>query len=176
MNLQEKLAVRSDSDLSAVWSLRPGSFTALMSLYESNFLRLSWLLDEIDSLRGDYISTTPLDFPLFLSVTDTSRYTTSIHLTYWFDDQGPEPIADPDLDIRIYHDARLVEAMACRHNRRHRVLQKFDTADGSELSRRWARNIMLNKWLEYCADTNHRFAPVTQEGNTPKQWPGDLAR
>jgi len=78
MSLADKSVSKSDSSLGSAWSLRPGSFTALMALYESNFLRLNWLLDDIDSLRGEYVSTTDNDFPLFLSVTDVSRYTTSI--------------------------------------------------------------------------------------------------
>ncbi|MFK8030402.1 MAG: DUF1249 domain-containing protein [Gammaproteobacteria bacterium] len=162
MRLDEKKSPKSDSNLGSAWNLRPGSFTALMALYESNYLRLNWLIDELECSRGDYRSDSPDDFSLHLSVKDVARYTTSIHLTYWFDGEGPEPLADPDLDIRVYHDARLAEAMACRHNRRHTVLQGFMTDHGSELSKRWARNMMLNKWLEYCADANHRFRPVTE--------------
>ena len=164
MTTTTKLRSKSDSGISAAWCLRPGSFTALMALYESNYLRLNWLLDEMDFLKGDYVSTSESDFPLYLSVKEVCRYTTSIHLTYWFDGEGLEPIADPDLDIRIYHDARLAEVMSCRHNRRHSVLQGFDTDHGSELSRRWARNMMLNKWLEYCGDCTHRFRPTHRTG------------
>ncbi|MEM7081855.1 MAG: DUF1249 domain-containing protein [Pseudomonadota bacterium] len=172
MRINEKLKSVSDSNLESGWNLRPGSFTALMALYESNYLRLNWLIDEMEFLRGEYRSDSPDDFPLHLSVRDVSRYTTSIHLTYWFEGDGIDAVADPDLDIRIYHDARLAEAMACRHNRRHRVLQGFVTDHGSELSRRWARNMMLNKWLEYCADANHRFrevAPQRDVKNLPEQ-------
>jgi len=28
-----------------------------------------------------------------------------------------------------------------------------------ELDERWARNVLLNKWLEYCAERGHRFHP-----------------
>jgi len=163
MTLEEKSSRVSDSNLGSVWTLRPGSFSALMALYESNYLRLDWLLDDMDFLKGDYISDTDSDFPLYLSVKEVCRYTTSIHLTYWFADEGPELIADPDLDIRIYHDARMAEVMSCRHNRRHKVLKQFDTNHGSELSRRWARNMMLNKWLEYCAGCKHRFRALVKE-------------
>jgi uncharacterized protein YqiB (DUF1249 family) len=47
--------------------------------------------------------------------------------------------------------------MACRSHHLHRALKAFDTGPGEELSRRWIRNCMLNKWLEYCADHGHRF-------------------
>ena len=29
--------------------------------------------------------------------------------------------------------------------------------DGESLAARWARNVMLNKWLEYCVERGHRF-------------------
>ena len=48
--------------------------------------------------------------------------------------------------------------MACTHTHRHEALRRLDPGPGGELSRRWVRNIMLNKWLEYCADQGHRFA------------------
>lgn len=138
---------------------RPGSFTALMGLYESNYLRLRWLVPDIESLHRDYVSTATADFPLYLTVKEICRYTTTLHLTYLFDDGGIS-VADPDLDIRIYHDARLAEAMSCRNCRRHELLKRFDTAHGSELERRWTRNMMLNKWLEYCSDKAHDFRPM----------------
>jgi len=31
-----------------------------------------------------------------------------------------------------------------------------------ELDQRWARNVMLNKWLEYCVERGHRFSPATR--------------
>src|SRR5690606_33119920 len=31
-----------------------------------------------------------------------------------------------------------------------------------ELDQRWARNMMLNKWLEYCLERGHRFTPATR--------------
>lgn len=148
----------SDSALILDRPTRPGSFTALMSLYESNHVRLAWLVDDIARLSGEYRSVVPGDAPLVLRVVEHHRYTNELNLTYLFEEQG-EQIADPDLAIRVYHDARLAEAMSCHNSHRHRALRGFDTDAGSELRRRWMRNVMLNKWLEYCADLGHRFAP-----------------
>ena len=127
-----------------------------MGLYESNYIRLGWLLGTLDTLTGEHRSSVTGDLPLVVTVTDVQRYTTTLHLTYWFDEDG-ERIADPDLNVRIYHDAHLAEAMSCRNSRRHQALRSFDTDHGSELRRRWMRNMMLNKWLEYCADLGHRL-------------------
>lgn len=136
---------------------QPGSFTALMHLYESNYLRLHWLLlDGIEALPPRQCSRAARDLPLYLEVLERSPYTTTLRLTYYFAEDGAQ-VADPDLTIRVYHDAGVAEAMACRWQHLHHALRQFDTAPGHELNRRWARNNMLNKWLEYCYDHGHRF-------------------
>ena len=52
----------------------------------------------------------------------------------------------PDLRLRVYHDARLLEACSAAA-----------TGAERELDRRWARNMMVNKWLEYCLERGHSF-------------------
>jgi uncharacterized protein YqiB (DUF1249 family) len=146
----------SDSIVSIPRMTRPGSFAALMTLYESNYVRLGWLLPDVRSAEPEQSSIVPGDLPLYLTVLERTRYTTTLCMTYYFDEDGLR-IADPDLQVRVYHDARLAEAMACTHHHRHAALREFDTGPGVELNRRWARNVMLNKWLEYCADRGHRF-------------------
>jgi hypothetical protein len=34
----------------------------------------------------------------------------------------------------------------------------------SGLGERWLRNMLLNKWLDYCAERGHRFAPAVAPG------------
>ena len=150
----------ADSLLRLPCLARPGSFSALMSLYESNFVRLGWLLPDPRRIEDDLISAAADDLPLHVSLVERSRYTTTVRMTYFFDD--PDGcVADPDLYVRIYHDALLVEAMACTHKHRHEALKSFDTRAGAELSRRWLRNVMLNKWLEYCAEKGHFLSSVS---------------
>jgi uncharacterized protein YqiB (DUF1249 family) len=150
----------ADSSIALPRPTQPGSFTALMSLYESNFLRLHWLLDDITALPDEQCSRVKADLPLHLAVMERSPYTTTLRLTYFFEDDRGD-VADPDLTIRVYHDAGLAEAMACRSRHLHHALRQFDTGPGDELGRRWARNNMLNKWLEYCFDHGHRFFSAT---------------
>lgn len=152
----------ADSLLRLPRAARPGSFAALMSLYESNYIRLGWLLSSPRCVQGAHLSAPADDLPLHLILVDRSKYTTTIRLTYYFE-EGGEPVADPDLLVRLYHDALLAEAMACTRRHRHEALRQFDTRPGAELSRRWARNVMLNKWLEYCLDKGHRFFPLARD-------------
>ncbi len=143
----------ADSLIAPQCVYRPGSFTGLMTLYESNYLRLLGLLPDLASFTGQRISVADGDCDLHLQLIKRERYTTTLSLTYWFVEEGGY-IADPDLVVRVYHDAKLVEAMESCVEHRHRLLRQLAKAS-AELDRRWARNMMLNKWLDYLAEMGH---------------------
>jgi uncharacterized protein YqiB (DUF1249 family) len=138
------------------WRSRPRSFVALMSLYESNHLRLASLAGNLRELKDERVSRVAGDCDLRPSVSERSPYTTSIDLTYVFgtDDQVS---TYPDMRVRIYHDARLVEAQEWASQHEHEALRRLRGQAERELDQRWARNTMLNKWLEYCSDRGHGF-------------------
>jgi len=142
------------------WRARPRSFVALMSLYESNFIRLGWLAGDLALLNGRYRSAVPGDCDLVLSVTARSPYTRTVHLSYLL----PEPRGTseyPDMRLCIYLDAHLVEAQAWAQPPTAPLLQALRSHPERELHQRWARNMMLNKWLEYCVERGHRFQSRT---------------
>jgi uncharacterized protein YqiB (DUF1249 family) len=126
-----------------------------MTLYESNFIRLGWLVPDPCRLPGHAVSSVPGDCPLELAVVDRARYTTTATLTYLFDESAGT-VRDPALEIRVYHDARLVEATACGAD--HAGLARLRSQLPRSTDRRWSANMLLNKWLEYCADRGHGFA------------------
>lgn len=139
---------------------RPGSFTGLMTLYESNYLKLQHMLGEQLTGLRDGISRAEPDCDLYLTVLTRDRYTTSFRLTYWFESNDPsdsEPIADPDLTLKAYHDARLLEAVSLAPFHRHHKLREIAEHHAAELDRRWQRNMMLSKWLDYLLETGHSF-------------------
>jgi uncharacterized protein len=143
------------------WRSRPRSFVALMALYESNYLRLSWLTGGLAKLAGRHRSVAAGDCDLLLSVTERSPYTTTLNLTYHLADAGGIEARVPDMGVRIYHDAHLVEAQEWAGAHPHAVLSALRRRAERELDQRWARNMMLNKWLEYCLERGHRFSPAT---------------
>lgn len=147
----------TDTNCAVSWRSRPGSFVSLMSLYESNYIRLGWLIPRLDEIETTCVSRVEGDCPLHLRIDERTRYTTTLTLTYLFDD-GETQIADPDLQIRIYHDARLAEVQACARWHRHTMLEAIRSDLARALGDRWLRNIMLNKWLDYCVERGHRFA------------------
>ena len=141
------------------WRSRPRSFVALMSLYESNYLRLATLAGNLRDLAGVRLSRVADDCDLRLSVTERSPYTTTFDLTYVFDaiDAQNGLSTYPDMRVRVYHDARLVEAQEWASQHDHEALRRLRGLAERELDQRWARNTMLNKWLEYCTDRGHGF-------------------
>jgi uncharacterized protein YqiB (DUF1249 family) len=132
-----------------------------MTIYESNFIKLLHLSRELRSMPGSaqplLISRTDQDCDLHLKLLRRETYTTTVNLTYWFDQDAAEPVADPDLTLRIYHDASLVEAVSGREEHHHPALQALARAHSLELDRRWRNNMMLNKWLDYLLDMGHAF-------------------
>lgn len=143
----------------------PGSFSALMDLYERNYIQLRRLLPVMPSALTVQVSQTPGGLDLYLRIIERCRYTSELTLTYQFShDDGP-PVAEPDLRIRVYHDARLAEVMAV-HARRPfstnladtgRVLADTGRVDRASLYLRWRINRFLYKWLSYCLRQGHCF-------------------
>ena len=137
-----------------------------MSLYESNYIRLRWLIPDLDSLQDFAVSDVEGDCPLHLTLHERSRYTTTLTLTYVFEDDAgtARTVSDPDLLIRIYHDARLAEVQSCARWHRHAMLESIRSELARALGDRWLRNVMLNKWLDYCVERGHRFSqPFTRD-------------
>jgi len=138
------------------WRAPPGSFISLMTLYESNFVRLRWLVRDLRTVTSRTVSKVASDCDLHLTPLDVSRYTSVFRLTYEFGGEA-ERIRDPDLEVCVYHDARLAEVRSFRGFQRHPQLSKLEWRAKRELDQRWSRNMMLNKWLEYCAERGHHF-------------------
>jgi len=145
---------------------RPGSFTGLMTLYESNYIKLSQLCSDFEAFPGREpwaaVSRSDMDCDLHLELMLREPYTTTLKLTYLFypDNQeagAQEPLPDPDLTVRVYHDARLVEAVRGREQHQHHRLRELARAHSRELDWRWRNNMMLNKWLDYLLDMGHGF-------------------
>lgn len=126
--------MQTDALATVSWRARPQSFVALMALYESNYVRLGWLARDLGALADLAVSRVEGDCELHLRIAERSRYTTTIELTY-------APLGLPDLRVRVYHDAHVAEAQG----------------PGETARARWGRNMLLNKWLEYCVERGHRF-------------------
>jgi hypothetical protein len=142
------------------WRANPGSFLALMTLYESNYIRLGWLCGDLRCLPEQGCARMDAAVTLAFRVEERGPYTTLLRLLLQLSGPSIESAPLPDLYVRVYHDARLVEASDVRCT--GETTASLPVA-GNELAPRWARNMLLNKWLEYCADRGCRLLPATAQ-------------
>jgi uncharacterized protein len=153
-------AAGNETLLLTSWRARPRGFAALMTLYESNYLKLARLAGDPALLRGACMSHVAGGCDLRLTVLEQCRYTTTVGLTHMFRDTGAVGpgletfLTYPDVRIRVYGDARLAQAQHWPVDRPE-PYGRDPRAAGRELEQRWLFNNMLNKWLEYCLDLGH---------------------
>ena len=134
--------------------VKPRSFVGLMSLYESNYLRLLNLIPELDRIDGCFRSRVAGDCDLHVEILERSRYTITLSLTYKFaTDDGV--VSDPDMQIRAYLDGQLAEVLSLCGDLRHAELRRLVRAHRQDLDERWKKNVILNKWLEYLIEQGH---------------------
>lgn len=149
---------------------RPESFSGLMNLVDENYQRFQRLVPDHPLPFDHAVSRSESDFDLHLTVLERCRYTTTVHLTYWFDAESGERRADPDVTLRLYHDAGVAEVVdSCRS--RCDFLRDIDPEVGGWLQRQHARNLMVYKWLGYLLRHGHGFAMAARPRGVVEQRP-----
>lgn len=148
----------ADSLLLPQCVFRPGSFSGLMLLYESNYHKLLELTVSTGTHGSHWISRVRNGNDLHLEWLEAEPYTSTLRMTYWLDNGRGRAAAVPNLTIRIYRDALQAEALADDMGMRRPAKSSPVPVPGRELAQRWQRNMMLNKWLDYLLDCGHGFA------------------
>ena len=139
---------------------RPRSLAGLIDIYEGNYHRLMRLAPELDAMSGTVVSRVAGALDLYLTVLERSKYTTTVSLTYVFQEQG-EQVAEPNTRVRVYHDARVVEVLSQSRRRRSRHHSGLKARRKQELDLRWESNRFLQKWLGFCQRQGHLFLRCT---------------
>ena len=135
----------------------PRGYVSLMDLHENNYLRFRRLVADLDAISDKAVSVVPGCLDLHLQIVERSKFTTTVRISYYFS-ENQQIIAEPDLKLRIYHDARLVEVLAghLKHGR-----QRLDHLPATALKLKWRLNRFLYKWLGYCLHLGHEFSETT---------------
>ncbi|MEO8366922.1 MAG: DUF1249 domain-containing protein [Pseudoxanthomonas sp.] len=138
---------------------RLSRFGWLMALYAENHARLERLFAPADLVQGRYVSCIGDGLDLYLDVIETHRYTVELRLTYGLrDPQTGEP--DPSAFVRLYRDARQVEATHCYVGRRWQDTIGMYPPPAELIGHRMRMNTFLGKWLEYLAERGHGVATL----------------
>ena len=148
--------------LSALPNAETRNLADLIHLYESNYVRLMRLAPELAQIRSTVVSRVAGAQDLHLSVTESFKYTTSLRLTYSFNDDDGIAL-EPDARICVYHDVRAVELVSHCRRRRSRKVNPWRRGRMPELERRWEMNWFLRKWLRFCTHQGHLFLACMTE-------------
>ena len=138
---------------------RLSRFGWLMGLYAENFNRLTRLFEPADLTAGGYVSSIGDGLDLRLDVIEQHAYTTELRMTYALQDPVTgEP--DPSAFLRLYRDARQVEATHCYVGRRWQDVIGMYPPPTEVLDHRMRMNTFLGKWLQYLAERGHGVATL----------------
>ncbi len=136
------------------------NFAGLMELYECNYIRLRNLIPDIDQVGEQVVSHVDGVLELHLNVVERCKFTTTLNLTYIFQDsEGNFPA--PDMTVRLYHDAQVGEVISCGRRRGVRHASYNRMFNTYTLTEKWRMNRFLQKWLGYCLMQGHRFTEET---------------
>lgn len=134
-------------------------FGWLMALYGENHTRLARLFAPADLAPGRYLSQAGDGIDLQLDVIEQHRYTSELRLSYAMTDPVTgEP--DPSAHLRLYHDARQLEATHCYLGRRWQDVLGMYPPPAELVNHRLRMNTFLGKWLEYLVEQGHGAATL----------------
>ena len=129
---------------------------SLIELYESNYLRFLRLAPALHRIEEAAISRVAGALDLHLVILERSKYTTTVSLSYHFVDERHFD-AEPNAQIRVYHDVHAVELLSHWRRRHGRGMYRRRSGYMPELNRRWTMNRFLYKWLRFCTHQGHLF-------------------
>ena len=138
---------------------RLSRFGWLMGLYAENHARLQRLFEPADLGCGRYLSAIGDGLDVHLEVVEQHAYTSELRRSYGLVDPQTG-LADPSASLRLYRDARQVEATHCYAGRRWQDVIGMFPPPERILDHRLRMNTFLGKWLQYLAEQGHGVATL----------------
>jgi len=145
---------------------RLSRFGWLMGLYAENHARLVRLFEPAGLVPGRYVSSVGDGVDVFLEILEQHAYTVEMRLSYDLRDPVTgEP--DPSAHLRLYRDARQVEATHCYVGRRWQDVIGMYPPPAEVVGHRLRMNTFLGKWLQYLAEQGHGVATLEPATRSP---------
>ena len=133
----------------------------LQAACEANYARLMRLLPQMrEQQRARRIAMTQGEQMLgvlALEVLQDNPYTTTVlvrqeHSLPWL------PV--PQLQVQVYHDARMAEVISAEHARRFRSIYPYPNSAMHQPDEKAQLNVFLGEWLSHCLACGHEFEAV----------------
>lgn len=137
--------------------VKPNSFIGLMTLYESNYLKLSDLIPNFRDLEGTYIANTSNENDILFTINEKTKHTISFSMSYIFEDSlGIE--FEPNMKVNVYLDGRLAQVSGINEDQNNSIFNKIVHSHDDIINLLWRNNMVLNKWLEHIGDKEYYFS------------------
>lgn len=140
-------------------------FGWLMGLYAENHARLGRLFEPGQLAPGAYVSSIGDGLDLRLDIIEQHAYTVELRMSYGIIDPHTG-LHDPSAHLRLYRDARQVEATHCYAGRRWQDVIGMFPPPQRILDHRLRMNTFLGKWLQYLAEQGHGVATLREASRT----------
>ena len=134
-------------------------FGWLMGLYAENHARLQRLFEPAGLVPGVYVSSIGDGLDVRLDVLERHAYTSELRMSYGLVDPATG-MTDPSANLRLYRDARQVEATHCYAGKRWQDVIGMFPPPEQILGHRMRMNTFLGKWLQYLAEQGHGVASL----------------
>ncbi|OPX56200.1 hypothetical protein SAMN02745127_00712 [Oceanospirillum multiglobuliferum] len=132
-----------------------------MAECDANYLRLMRLLPDLERCEHWQfaISDESVDLGVLnINVTERSRYTTLLRI-YQQDPWG-EWLDQPELSVRLYHDARMAEVVGYQKQRHFEGRYLYPNPKMRQPDEKLQINLFLGEWLAHLQQYGHSVAPV----------------
>ncbi|MFZ6046117.1 DUF1249 domain-containing protein [Pseudomonas sp. CR3202] len=133
----------------------------LQAACEANYARLMSLLPQMREVRGSrrvaLSQGERLLGVLALEVVEACPYTTTLQVRQEY---SLPWLPSPQLEVRVYHDARMAEVVGAENARRLRSVYPYPNADMHQPDEKSQLNLFLGEWLSHCLACGHELEPV----------------
>jgi len=136
--------------------VKSNSFTGLMTLYESNFLKLIDFVPEFTNLEGEHIASSKEENDVIFSITKKEKHTIFFSMSYIFKDKVSIELR-PNLKIVVYLDGQLAQVTDIDETQECSNFNKIISPHKYIINQLWRKNIIFNKWLEHLIDLNYKL-------------------
>lgn len=133
----------------------------LQATCEANYARLMRLLPDMRVMpaarRVGVSQGERLLGVLALEVLEACPYTTTLQVRQ---EHGLPWLPAPQLEVRVYHDARMAEVVCAEKARRFRSRYAYPNAAMHQPDEKSQLNLFLGEWLSHCLACGHELTPV----------------
>lgn len=123
---------------------------------EANYARIMRLLKPAVADREVGL---PDGRTLRLRVTERGPYTTTLAVAPEAAEQRQHWVMGPELTVRVYHDARMAEVVACDRQRRLAARYHYPNRQMFQPDEKSQWNRFLGEWLSHCLQHGHTASP-----------------